>query len=295
MIFEPGTDVLHARQLVHERLKLAIADLPLSAGMPVMLQPLSATSRVMKIGLTSSVYDLQELSMIAYWTMRFRLLGVPGVANVAIWGERIQLLAVQVDPDRLLAHGVTLNEVEAATSGALDFGLLPYTSAAKTRTEGFIDTPNQRFTIQHVLPVIGPEDLARVTFEVRDGRTLRLDDVADVVWTTWPLIGDAVINDGPGLMLIVEKFPWANTLEVTRGVEEALDLLAPGLQGIEIDHEIFRPATFTELSIENLSRAMLIGAVLVVFVLLLPHMVSDSIIESETNSLTCSKPDFSNS
>jgi CzcA family heavy metal efflux pump len=269
LIFKPGTDILRARQLVQERLELAISSLPKSAGMPVILQPLSATSRVMKIGLTSKVHDMKELSMTAYWKIRFRLLGVPGVANVPIWGERIKLLAVQVDPDRLVKHGVTLNEVEQATSNALEVGLLPYTAAAKTRTEGFIDTPNQRLTIRHVQPVIGPEELARVPLKLSGGRTLRLGDVADVVWDTWPMVGDAVINDGEGLMMIVEKLPWANTLEVTRGVEAALKELAPGLPGIDIDHKIFRPATFIEMSISNLTNAMIIGALLMIVMLAL--------------------------
>jgi CzcA family heavy metal efflux pump len=269
LIFKPGTDILRARQLVQERLELAISSLPKSAGMPVILQPLSATSRVMKIGLTSKVYDMKELSMTAYWKIRFRLLGVPGVANVPIWGERIKLLAVQVDPDRLVKHRVTLNEVEQATSNALEVGLLPYTAAAKTRTEGFIDTPNQRLTIRHVQPVIGPEELANVPITVSGGRTLRIGDVADVVWDTWPMVGDAVINDGEGLMMIVEKLPWANTLEVTRGVEAALKEMAPGLPGIDIDHKIFRPATFIEMSIGNLTNAMIIGAVLMIAMLAL--------------------------
>ena len=81
------------------------------------------------------------------------------------------------------------------------------------------------------------------------------------------MIGDAVINDGPGLMLIVEKLPWANTLDVTHGVEEALDELRPGLPGMEIDTTIFRPATFIELSIDNLTTALIIGAFLVILVL----------------------------
>src|SRR3712207_9211120 len=78
------------------------------------------------------------------------------------------------------------------------------------------------------------------------------------------MIGDAVINDGPGLLLIVEKFPWANTVEVTNGVEAAIDAMRPGLPGIEIDTTIFRPATFIEVALENLISSLLIGAGLVV-------------------------------
>ena len=266
--FKRGTDLLHGRQLVQERLNLAVANLPAAAATPpVMLQPLSATSRVMKIGLSSDQYDLKDLSMIAYWTIKFRLLQVPGVANVPMWGERIKMFTIQVDPERARRHGVSLDRIHEVTSATLDFGLLPYTTAAKTQTEGFIDTPNQRLTMRHVQPVIEPADVARVPVQTVNGRTVRLGDVANVLWDTWPLVGDAVINDGPGLMLIVEKLPWANTLEVTRGVEAALDELRRGLPGVTIDSRIFRPATYIELSVHNLNRALLLGCLMVVGVL----------------------------
>ncbi len=96
---------------------------------------------------------------------------------------------------------------------------------------------------------------------------MRLGDVARLVEGFPAPIGDAVINDGPGLLLIVEKQPWGNTLSVTRQVEAALDELRPGLAGLEIDPTIFRPATFIEMAISNLQRALLIGCVLVVLVL----------------------------
>jgi CzcA family heavy metal efflux pump len=268
MVFKAGTDVLHARRLVQERVALAIPNLPLSAGMPVILQPLSATSRVMKIGLTAKNMSQMELSMIAYWKIKFRLLGVPGVANAPIWGERIKSMQVQVDLDKLRAYGVELDKVLETTGEALDYGLVKYSSAGKTRIDGTIDTPNQRFPIQHVLPVIEPGDLAKLPITSNDGKLLQIGDLGRVVWDTWPMIGDAVINDGPGLMLIVEKLPWANTLDVTRGVEAALEALKPGLPGIEIDSSIFRPATFIEHSIQNLTFALLLGAALVVLVLL---------------------------
>src|SRR6185503_7068649 len=90
-----------------------------------------------------------------------------------------------------------------------------------------------------------------------------------VVWGHGPLAGDAVINDGPGLMLVVQKLPWANTLEVTRQVEAAIEEMRPGLPGYQIDTTIFRPATFIEMSVDNLTESLVVGAVLVVVVLLL--------------------------
>lgn len=153
LIFKPGTDLMLARQLVQERLVTATANtIPSDVGPPVMLQPLSSTSRIMKIGLTSEELSLMDLSMTTYWKIRARLLGVPGVANVAIWGERLQMLQVQVEPGRLRENGVSLNQIMQVTSDALDAGLVQYSDGAVIGTGGFIDTPNQRLLIQHVCP-----------------------------------------------------------------------------------------------------------------------------------------------
>jgi CzcA family heavy metal efflux pump len=192
------------------------------------------------------------------------------VANVVIWGDRWKELMVQADPKKLQAYHVSLDEVQNVTADALDHGLLKYTNAAKTQVGGFVDTPNQRLNVQHALPVIGPEDLAKVPVNDRkksDGSPLTLGDLGNVVWDHQPLIGDAVINDGPGLMLIVEKFPWGNTLEVTKGIDKALDELRPGLPGVQIDSTIFRSANFIELAINDLTRSLLIACLLVLLVL----------------------------
>ena len=268
LIFTQDTDLLQARQLAQERIATVLPTLPTWAAPPVMLQPLSATSRVMKIGLSSDQRSLIEMSMISYWKIRARLLRVPGVANVPIWGERLQMLQVQVQPERMAAHDVSLEQVMETTAAALDVGLLKFSNGAVVGTGGFIDTPNQRIGVQHVLPITTPADLARVPVEGRpDGRPLRLGDVAKVVEDHQPLAGDAVINGGPGLMLIVEKLPWANTLDVTRGVEQALDELRPGLAGIDMDPTIFRPASFIETALHNLTMALLLGCLFVVLVL----------------------------
>jgi len=268
LIFNRGTDLIEARQLVAERLATVTPTLPTWAAPPVMLHPLSSTSRVMKIGLSSKTLSTIDMSMISYWKIRARLLRVPGVANVAIWGERLQMMQVQVDPDRLKANRVSLDKVMNITADALDAGILRFSSGAVIGTGGFVDTPNQRLGIHHKLPIVTPDDLAQVPVEKRNGKPLLLGDVADVVEDHQPLIGDAVINDGPGLMLIVEKLPWGNTLDVTRGVEAAIDQMRPGLPGMEIDTTIFRPATFVETAIDNLGRALLIGSLLVILILI---------------------------
>lgn len=270
LLFKPGVDELLARQLVQERLATVIGTLPTWAAPPVIMPPVSSTSRVMKIGLTSKDVSLMDMSMISYWTIRARLLQVPGVANVLIWGERIKIPQVRVDPERMQKYDVTLDDVMEITANSIDVGILYFSNGAVIGTGGFIDTPNQRLSIRAVLPIKSAEDLAQVPIHDKkksDGTPLRLGDVADVVEDTWPLIGDAVINDGPGLMLIVQKYPWANTLDVTSGVEEAINELRPGLPGIEIDTTIFRPADFIQVAVDNLMEALIIGCVLVMLVL----------------------------
>jgi CzcA family heavy metal efflux pump len=266
MLFEPETDLILARQLVQERLTAAMPTLPNVAKPPVMLQPLSSTARTMKIGIRSDTLSVTDLSELVRFTIRPRLLGVPGVANVSEWGQRKRQFHVQVDPERLAALGVSHDQVLRTTSDAMDVGLLTFSSGAIIGTGGWIDSPNQRLGIRHVLPITTPEDLAKV---VVSGTNLRLGDVATVVEGHQPLIGDGVIDGGPGLLLIVEKFPWANTLDVTNGVDAALETLRPGLPDVVVDATIFRPATFIELALENLTRALLIGCALVALVLAL--------------------------
>ena len=270
MIFEDGTDRIQSRQLVQERLARVAAGLPAAARPPVILSPLSSLSRVMKIGVSSKRLSQVELTTLAKWTIRPRLMSIPGVANVAIWGQRDRQIQVLVDPDRLRANNVTLESIITATRDA--------TSVA---AGGFIDTPNQRLAVAHAAAVTSAPDLrdmvvggtmpasgpGRDGASPRSGGIRRIGDVAEVVEGFPPPIGDGVINDGPGLLLIVEKQPDGNTLQVTRDVERALDALAPGLRDVEIDPTIFRPATFIEMSLANLNQALLIGCVLVILVL----------------------------
>jgi CzcA family heavy metal efflux pump len=239
LTFERGTDVMKARQMIQERLTLAYT-LPNVAQPPVILQPLSTTSRFMMIGISSDKVEPTELSLLARWTIKPRLLGVSGVANVAIWGQRLRQMHVQIDPNRL-------------------------------HDGGWIDNRNQRLGVQHTMPIELPEDMAKVAVSpfhlLMSGKLMSLGDVAEVTFAHPPLIGDAVVKNGNGLMLVVEKFPSANTLEVTRGVELALAELSRGLPGVEIDTSIFRLASYVEDSIDNLTVAIVIGAVLVILVI----------------------------
>lgn len=256
LYFQEGTPLLPARQLVQERLATVTPQLPQAAKTPVILSPLSSTSRVMKIGVSSKTLDQIELTTLVRWTVRPRLMAIPGVANVAIWGQRDRQIQVLVNPERLRDHRVTLDEVMRVTR-----------ESAAPAPGGFVDTPNQRIALTHAVGIRSAADLAHVPVAFRGGTPLELGKVADVVEGHQQPIGDAVINDGPGLLLIVEKQPTGNTLDVTRNVEKALAELKPGLRDVEVDATIFRPATFIEMSLANLEHALLWGCLLVVAVL----------------------------
>jgi CzcA family heavy metal efflux pump len=266
MIFEEGTELMGARQLVQERLLRIATSLPTAAHPPVILSPLSSLSRVLKIGLTSERLSQVELSTLARWTIRPRLMAIRGVANVAIWGQRDRQLQVLVDPDRLRSNNLTLADIVTAAR-----------EGTAVAAGGYLETPQQRLAIAHFPAVSTPADLRQIIVRPgaagggapgTSGNALRIGDVAEVVEGFPPPIGDAVINRGDGLMLIVEKQPDGNTLQVTRDVEAAMAALKPGLPDVAIDTTIFRPATFIEMSLQNLNRALLIGCVLVMLVLI---------------------------
>jgi CzcA family heavy metal efflux pump len=269
LLFKPGTDLLRARQLVQERVAIVSPSLPTWAAPPVMLAPVSATGRAMQIGMTSKNHSLIEMSMTAYWTIRARLLRVPGVANVAIWNERLQLMTVQAEPSKMLARDVSLGQVMQATADAVDSGLLKFSTGAVIGTGGAIETPDQRIGVRNILPIITAADLAKVPVATTRAGPVRLGDVAVAAEAHQPLIGDAIIDGKPGLLLVVEKLPWANSLQMTAGVEQAIRDLQPGLPGVAFDTHVFQQANFVKLAIANLTQAMVLGFILVVVILAL--------------------------
>src|SRR5271165_3709168 len=146
LILKEGSDLNAARQVVQERLSVEASRLPTAARAPVILPPLSSTSRVLKIGVTSKTLSQMDLTVLAKWTIRPRLMAIPGVANVAIWGQRDRQYQVLVDPNRLLANAITLDAVVKAV-----------TDAATVGAGGFIDMPNQRIAVRHRSPIDEPQ------------------------------------------------------------------------------------------------------------------------------------------
>jgi CzcA family heavy metal efflux pump len=267
MLFERGADLFQARQMVGERVAVAAARLPQQVQAPRVMPPLSSTSRVLHIGLTPKrpedlqpgepKLDVTEVSVLLRWVIEPRLLRVPGVANISTYGQHDKQYQIQIKPEDLRAHGVTLEQVKQAVKASVVHG-----------SAGFHDTPNQRLALQFSTRVERPEDLARIIVAPRDGSPLFLGQVATLTTGNPPFIGEGVINDEQGLFVVVEKYPWSNTLDVTREVEKALSALAPGLPGVSITTDIFRPATFIELALKNLRFAMILGCIFVSLILI---------------------------
>lgn len=278
MLFPTGTDLLDARALVQERVTRAAPSLPVVARPPVLLAPLSSTSRILKIGMWSATHSQMELSDLARWTVRPALMSVPGVANVAVWGERGRRIEVRADPDRLVANGVDLTRLTMATR-----------EAVTPRAGGLVDLPTTRLPVIHAPMVRDANDLARVPIATLGpstptsgtlgpstltiGRlglsTLTIGDVAEVVESHAVPIGDALVTSGAGILVIVEKQPGASTLDVTDAIDQTLERLRPALAGVEMDATIFRPASFIERALGNLGHAMGIGCAFVIAVLFL--------------------------
>jgi CzcA family heavy metal efflux pump len=265
ILFRLQTNLMEARALIQERLGRAATQLPAVAHPPVILSPLSSTSRLLKIGMWSKTRSQLELTDLARWVVRPRLMSIPGVANVAIWGERDRQLQVRVEPERLAAQDVSIDRV----MGALRAAVSP-------RAGGFVDGPTQRVPVIHPPLVQNAADVARVPLTLAStttpqpsGSALTIGDVAEVVENHGPPIGEGLVTAGQGLLLIVEKHPEGNTLELTRKIDAALATLAPALPDIELDATIFRPAGFIERALRNLGEAMGIGCALVIAVLFL--------------------------
>jgi CzcA family heavy metal efflux pump len=259
-IFSQGTDVYRARQLVAERLGEIAGQLPQGTGPPIMTPLTSATSTILDVGLTSEKISLMDLRTFADWTVRQRLLAVPGVASVVIFGGDERQLQIQLKPDRLLAYGVSVQDVLAAARNSTGI-----------RGAGFIDTRNQRIVLRSEGQSLMAEELGEAVIKQKQGLSVRLKDLASVVAAPAPKVGDALIQGHRGVILVVSSQLGANTMVVTQAVERALDELKPTFQaqGIAVYPALFRPANFITTAIHNVRTSLLIGAFLVAGVLFL--------------------------
>ncbi len=260
ILFRQGTDILKARQLVSERLLEAAGRMPQGVSPPTMAPLTSATSTTLVLGLVSQTRSLMDVRTFADWTLRPRLLGVPGVAKVIVFGGEVRQLQIQVHPDRLIAYGLGIDDVLAAGR-----------QATGVRGAGFIETGPQRITLRTQGQSLTADQLGRIVLGHQNRLSVRLQDVARVADAPEPKLGDASILGRPGVQLVVSSQFGANTMEVTRTVERALAEMTPAFQGeaIELYADLFRPANFITTAITNVRASLIVGGVLVAIVLFL--------------------------
>lgn len=259
VLFNSNTNVYLDRQVISERLSTLSGSLP--AGIAPVIAPLTtSTSVVMAVGLTSPTLSMMDLRTIADWTVKLRLLAVPGVSKIAAFGGDEKQYQVQIDPRQLTKHDIGVEQVLAAAR-----------QATAVRGAGFITTPNQRITLESEGQTITPEQLAGAVVLQKNGANLTLGDVARVAEAPAPHIGAATVMGHPAVLLMISAQYGANTVDVTKALDGAIAQLRPVLarQNIQIDSTIFRPARFIETALRNLRGSLVIGGILVVLVLFL--------------------------
>jgi CzcA family heavy metal efflux pump len=257
--FRAGSDIYLDRQLVAERLSFVSGELPRGVQAPIMTPLTSSTGVALVVGLTSEKRSLMEVRTIADWTVKPRLLSVPGVAGVVIFGEGVKQLQVQVRPDLLIGHRLAVEDVLAAAR-----------RATAVRGAGFIENRNQRIVLQTQGQSLTADEMAKTVVLHEKGASVFLGDVARLVAAQEPPKGAGLINGQPGVVLLVEAQYGANTLQTTQKLDQALEELRPTLkaEGVTLHSDLFRPATFIDTALRNIRSSLLIGAVLVVIVLL---------------------------
>jgi CzcA family heavy metal efflux pump len=257
--FKTGTDIYLARQKVAERLSALTGQLPLGAT-PHITPLTSSTGTVLVVGLASDKLTQLQLRTVADWTVKQRLLAVPGVSKIAVFGGEVKQFQVQVQPSRLIKYNLSMDDVIRAAR-----------QATGMKGAGFIENENQRILLRTEGQALSPGELGRTVIVHEKGANVTLADVAKVVEAPAPAIGGGAIDGRPGIILSVSAQYGANTLEVTHGLEEAVKELRPSLQkqGIKLYPRLFRPADFIETALHNVKTSLIIGAVLVMLVLFL--------------------------
>src|ERR1700761_2423840 len=248
----------NARQDVTDRLAAVKQQLPTEAGTP-QLSPLTPGTRdILKLGMTSDKIDAYTLRDIADYVIKPRLLALPGVAQVKVFGGAVREIHIQPDPNTLTAYGFSIPDLIKAAPAALAL-----------RGAGFIDLKGQRILIQTPTPTPNVSIIGDGILGVHDNIPIRLRDVATITQGPAERVGDALIQGGPGVLFSVSSQSGANTLATTRAVEKTLIDLAPGLkaQGIVLYPALHQPADFIQRALGGLGRSMAIAALLIFFTL----------------------------
>lgn len=259
LTFKDGAPLDASRQGIAERLGELGGSLPLGVATPKLSPLVSSTMDLLKVGLMSERVDAFALRDAADWTVRPRLLAVPGVARVSVFGGAVRQLHVLPDVHRLARYGLTLTDVAEAARAALAL-----------RGAGFVDLEAQRILIHTPTPAPDVQRLADALLTTRGAVSLRLRDVAEIVEAPALQTGDAVIQGKPGILLSLSSQYGANTLTTTRAVESALADLTPALEhaGIRVVGGLHRPANFIERALGDLEQSLLVAAGLILLVLM---------------------------
>jgi CzcA family heavy metal efflux pump len=261
VVFKEGTPILPARQLLAEKLGETAGLLPAGVKSPKISPLTSATMDLLKIGLVSDSLSPMALRTFADWTLKPRLLAVPGVARCIVFGGEVRQLQIRVHPERMLRHNLAIGDVLAAAR-----------LAGGVRGAGFVETENQRIVVQTEGRSLTPETLSQVVVVTgTNGVPVRLKDVATVVEGPEPKFGDTLVMGRPGVLMAMASQYGANTMEVTTALEAALEELKPVFEsaGITLYPRMHRPASFIEVSLGNIRHSLLLGAALVAVVLFL--------------------------
>ncbi len=256
--FEEGVDAVDVRQGISERLATLTGKLPIGVEQPKLTPLTSSTMDVVKIGLVSDTVDPFTLRDVADWTVKQRLLAVPGIARVGVYGGAIRQVQIQPKLDRLTALGLTVSDVMKAGREALTL-----------RGGGFIETAAQRITLETPPPAPDPQAIAQTLVTMQNNMPIKLGDVATVTIGPATPVGEATIMGRPGVLLTVSGQFGSNTLVATKATEEAMAEMTPVLEarGIEVFPTLHRPATFVERALGNLQGALLLGSALILLVL----------------------------
>ena len=260
VIFRSGSDIYLNRQLVNERLATLAGQLPHGVSAPIMTPLTVSTGTVLVVGLTSQNKSLMDLRTAADWTLRPRLLAVPGVASVSVFGGQVKQIQVQPRPDRLIQYGLSFNDVVTAAQKAT--GVLG---------AGFIENSNQRLIIQSQGQSITLAQIASTVLVRQNGANATLGQVADVVEGQAPPFGAASVEGKTGVVLVISGQYGSNTADVTARVDSALAELNPALQrqDIAMRTDLFRPAKFIDIAVHNVRNSLLLGAAFVIVILFL--------------------------
>jgi Cu/Ag efflux pump CusA len=257
--FVERSEIYRNRQLISERLANLSAQLPMGI-VPISIPLSSSSATVLTIGLNSDTKDLMALRSLVDWTIVPRLLAVPGVADVNVFGGEITQLQIQVNPVQLHRFNLSLDDIIQTTS-----------QAGTIQGGGFVENQNQRITLQVTGQPTTPEQFAKIIVKRDQGRNITLGEVSTIVYAPEPPIGAAQVGGKPSIVMMVIGQYGANTLTVSKEVEQTLKEFEPVFknEAVTFYEHLFRPADYIEKSIANLSGHLLIGGLFVLIILYL--------------------------